>query len=96
MSSARVWSASVVPSLVGPLLSWISSSATMSGDLRLLTMSPASSANFASASPGSRFSTLKVATESSLAAASLATSCSRPSEIVVNGSETSSLKLPKL
>ena len=59
-------------------------------------MSPASSANFAAPSPGSRFSTLKVATASSCAPAAVATSRSSPSEIVVNGSETSSLKLPKL
>ena len=47
-----------------PLLSWISSRATMSGVFRLSTMPAASRSNFAAGSPGARFSTLYVATAS--------------------------------
>ena len=63
---SSVWSAATVPSLVGPLLSWISSRATMSGLLRLVTMPWASAGELVAGSVGSRFSTLYVATASSL------------------------------
>ena len=53
---------SVTVELVGPSLSWTSSGATMSGERRLWTMRSASRSYLATPSPGSRFSTLNVAT----------------------------------
>ncbi len=61
-SVCQVTDASVVASLTGPLLSWISSIAITSGDWRWSTIRSASSAHFGGASLGSRFSTLNVAT----------------------------------
>ncbi len=52
-----------MPSFFAPLLSWISSRDTMSGDRRLFTIAAAWAANVSSV--GSRFSTLYVATASS-------------------------------
>jgi hypothetical protein len=63
ISFCTVWSAATVPSFVAPLLSWISSRDTMSGDWRLCTIAAACSAKVLS--DGSRFSTLYVATASS-------------------------------
>ena len=60
-AGSSVTSAATTPSLVGPVLSWTSSSATRSGLARLVTICPASASNLAGGSPGSRFSTLKVA-----------------------------------
>ncbi len=58
VNKASVWSAATVPSFVGPLLSWISSRATMSGLFRFVTMPWASRVNLSLGSVGSRFSTL--------------------------------------
>lgn len=59
-----VWSAATVPSFTAPLLSWISSSASTSGAARLRTAYVASWSYLVCGSPGARFSTLNVATES--------------------------------
>ncbi len=53
-----VTSAATTPSLVGPLLSWISSRASTSGLARLVTTALASRSNLAWSSAGDRFSTL--------------------------------------
>ena len=66
ISLLHVWLASTIPLLVVPLLSWISSTATMSGALRLLTKVEARRANLLSGSLGARFSTLNDAIASSL------------------------------
>lgn len=55
---ATVWLASTVPSLLAPLLSWISSRATTSGERRWVTTPAASSANLLSGLVAARFSTL--------------------------------------
>ena len=65
VSRVSVTSAATTPSLVGPVLSWTSSSATRSGLAMPVTICPASASNLAGGSPGSRFSTLKVPTASS-------------------------------
>ena len=94
ISLAKVASAPTTASLVGPLLSWISSTATRSGARRLSTIRSASSANFCGGSAGSRFSTLKVATASWLAPAVAVVSLASPPETAVGVEVTSSLKLP--
>ena len=94
-----VWLASTTPSLVGPLLSCTSSSATRSGDLRLRTTIWASPANLLSGSPVSRFSTFRVAAVSSLALGSANETTSRTRPPAVTGGRvwlTNSLKLAKL
>ncbi len=53
-----VWSAATVPSSAAPLLSWTSSTATMSGVARLVTMPVASAWYLAGGSFGAKFSTL--------------------------------------
>lgn len=77
MNLATVTLASTVPLLVAPLLSWISSRATTSGERRLVTTAWASSANLLSGLPGARFSTLYVAMVASRSAAGAVTSRSR-------------------
>ena len=64
VSLLSVWSAATVPSSVAPLLSWISSSATMSGDRRLVTTPCGERGELGCGSAGARFSTLYVATAS--------------------------------
>ena len=78
MSCLKVCVASVTPLSTGPLLSWISCTATMFGERRLSTISPASRANFAGGSTGDRFSTLKLATVSSVESCGRVTSRASP------------------
>ena len=59
--------ASVTPLSAAPVLSWISSTATMSGALRLLISVAARPANLVAGSLGLRFSTLNDAISSSFA-----------------------------
>jgi len=63
-SKVSVVSESTVPSSTAPLSPWISSSEMRSGDRRLPTISDARASNLSAPSPGSRFSTLTVATVS--------------------------------
>ncbi len=87
--------ASTTVSFVGPLLSWISSSETMSGERMLFTIWPASASNFDCGSAASRFSTLNVATESSFRPGAAVTSRARPLSTRVSTEVTSISKLPK-
>ena len=91
----HVCAALTVPSLVGPLLSWTSSTEIRSGERRLSTITSASAANFAGGSPGSRFSTLNVATRSARPRRRRPPSRARVRRRRRPGSvATSSLKLP--
>jgi hypothetical protein len=92
MSVFRVTLASTVESLMAPLLSCTSSSDTMSGERRLLTISAASASNFACGSVGSRFSTLSVATASWVGVGTAVISAPRPPESAVSGAVRRSLK----
>ncbi len=65
----------------------------MSGAARFVTMISASAANFSGVSFGERFSTLNVATASSMDSASLVTSRTMSPSATVGGVVTSSLKL---
>ena len=73
VSFASVWPAATTPSSVAPVSSWTSSTATMSGLARFVTMPCASASNFDAGSDGARFSTLYVATASCRAALVAAT-----------------------
>ena len=86
--------AATVPLSVGPLLSWISSTATRSGAARLVTIMPASRSNLLCGSAGDRFSTLNVATASCPAPAGVVTSGTSPPLVTAGVAVTARWKSP--